>query len=124
MNVPTIYVVDDDAAVRDSLELLLESHGMNVEAFESTEAFAARFRRQGRQCLVLDQHLQGLKTGLDFVEQGFGGASPIPVILVTGRGDTALKARAMAAGVIAYLDKPVDVDQLIAEINRALSSAG
>ena len=117
---PTIFVVDDDDAVRDSLKLLLESYGMTVEDYGSTADFARHFRRQARQCLVLDQHLPG-STGLDFLSSVEGGRMDVPVILVTGRGDSALRARAEQLGVTAYLEKPVADGVLIAAIERALA---
>lgn len=123
MEEPTIFVVDDDEAVRDSLKLLLEAHGMRVEAFDSTESFAQAYRRQERACLILDQHLRGMKTGLEFLASRERAAIGIPVILVTGRGDREIRARAMEAGVADYLDKPVDATRLIAAIDQAIGTA-
>jgi FixJ family two-component response regulator len=116
----TVYVVDDDDGVRDSLQLLLESYGITVEAFESAEAFLGFYRPNGRACLVLDQHLPGA-TGLDFLGSPEGARLDLPVILVTGRGDAALRSRAFAAGVVAYLEKPVDDGALVAAIERAVA---
>jgi two-component system, LuxR family, response regulator FixJ len=117
---PTIFVVDDDDAVRDSLKLLLESYGMTVEDYSSTAEFARSYRRREHQCLILDQHLPG-STGLDFLSSVDGARADLPVILVTGRGDRALRARAERLGVSAYLEKPVSDGVLIAEIERALA---
>jgi FixJ family two-component response regulator len=115
-----IFIVDDDDAVRDSLRLLLEAHGMTVEDYESTADFAAAFRPQPRACLILDLHLPGM-SGLDYLAS-LGKAGPeLPVIMVTGRGDDASRERALELGAFAFLDKPVDNRELLSAIDRALS---
>ena len=116
---PTIFIVDDDEAVRDSLKLLLESYGMKVEDYASTAEFAQHYRPCACECLILDQHLPGI-TGLDFLSSPKGPTSGLPVILMTGRGDSALRDRAAQLGVSAYLEKPVGDGVLIAAIHRAL----
>lgn len=115
-----IFIVDDDDAVRDSLKLLLETHGLSVREFASCEAFVHGYHPQNRQCLVLDQHLPGM-TGLELIQSLDRGRASLPIILVTGKGDHALKARAQAAGVLAYLDKPVSADRLLPLIYAALA---
>ncbi|HXZ00428.1 MAG TPA: response regulator [Stellaceae bacterium] len=115
----TVFVVDDDEAVRDSLKLLLESYGMTVEDYGSTEEFVRHYRPRGRQCLILDQHLPGT-TGLDFLASPRGAALGLPVVLVTGRGDRALRARAAELGVSVYLEKPVVDNALMAAIHAAV----
>lgn len=117
---PKIFIVDDDEAVRDSLQLLLEAHGMEVESFASTEDFVRGFRPRARQCLILDQHLQGRKTGLEFLGSPQWRAMGMPVILVTGRGDAGIKAAAAAAGASDYLEKPIEAARLLAAIEHAL----
>ena len=119
----TVFVVDDDEAVRDSLRLLLESHGMRVEAHASTEEFAHAYRPEQHGCLILDQNLQAGKTGLDFLASGAPAQFHLPVILVTGRGNDALRAQALRAGAVAYFEKPVDQDQLMAAIRAATGRA-
>ena len=114
----TVFIVDDDEAVRDSLKLLLESYGWTVEDYESTADFARHYRPRPHQCLVLDQHLPG-STGLDFLERTPLG---LPVILVTGRGDSKLRNRATRSGVFAYLEKPVSDDALLVAIGQAIQS--
>ena len=109
-----VFVVDDDEAVRDSLQVLLESHGMAVSTFATAEAFAASARPKAGACLVLDQNLAGA-AGLDFVDAS-GAALDLPVILITGQGSTAVRARAQKLGVAAYLEKPVAADDLVAAI--------
>lgn len=115
----TVFIVDDDDAVRDSLKLLLESYGIAVEDYGSTAEFVRHYRPRARQCLVLDQHLPGT-TGLDFLASPEGAALGLPVVLVTGRGDNALRSRAAALGVSVYLEKPVVDDALMAAIRAAV----
>jgi two-component system, LuxR family, response regulator FixJ len=122
MSAPTVFIVDDDEAVRDSLKLLLESYGLTVEDFGSTADFLRHYRPGKRQCLILDQHLPGA-TGLDFLASREGAQLTLPVLLVTGRGDNALRARAVELGVSAYLEKPVVDDKLMSAIRRAVDGA-
>jgi two-component system, LuxR family, response regulator FixJ len=114
-----IFLVDDDEAVRDSLKLLLESYDCLVEDFGSTREFLKAYRPRDKQCLVLDHHLPD-ETGLDFLESIDGASLRIPVILMTGGGDRALKERALRAGVTAYFDKPLDNAILLGAIFTAI----
>lgn len=122
MSGETIFIVDDDEAVRDSLKLLLESHGCRVRDYGSTRDFVRDYRKEARQCLVLDHHLPG-ETGIEFLESDDGAKLRVPVILVTGAGDQALKARATKAGALAYFDKPINDSELVATIFRLLTHA-
>jgi two-component system response regulator FixJ len=118
----TIFIVDDDEAVRDSLKLLLESYGLSVEDYSSTAEFVTNYRPRAPQCLILDQHLPGA-TGLDFLASRDGAFLTLPVVLMTGRGDETLRARALALGVSAYLEKPVVDDKLMTAIRGAVEGA-
>ncbi|HEX3972189.1 MAG TPA: response regulator [Stellaceae bacterium] len=121
MSGETIFIVDDDEAVRDSLKLLLESHGCQVEDYGSTRDFFRAYRKGARQCVVLDHHLPG-ETGVEFLESHDGANLRVPVILVTGGGDQALKARATKAGALAYFDKPINDSELVSTIFRLLDA--
>jgi FixJ family two-component response regulator len=116
-----IFIVDDDDAVRDSLRFLLEAHGMTVEDFESTAGFAAAYRPHPRSCLVLDLHLPEVG-GLDYLAALRKDGSELPVIMVTGRGDDASRERALQLGAFAFLEKPVDNQEILSAIGRALGS--
>jgi len=118
-----IYIVDDDEAVRDSLRLLLEAHGMQVEDFGSTADFATAYSQHPRACLILDMHLP-VTNGLDFLASHLCEGFALPVIVMTGRADDASRARAQELGVIAFLEKPVDGGELLSAIDRALVPCG
>ena len=123
MSGETIFIVDDDEAVRDSLKLLLEPHGCYVRDYGSTRDFFREFRKEERQCLILDHHLPG-ETGVEFLESDDGANLRVPVILVTGGGDQTLKARATKAGALAYFDKPINDSELVTTIFRLLGNSG
>ena len=117
-----MFIVDDDYAVRDSMKVLLEVHGFEVEDYDSTAEFANRYRKPGRGCLILDHHLP-LTTGLDFLRSAAGKALDIPVILLTGQGDPRLERWAREAGAAAYLQKPVAQRVLIDAVERVTAPA-
>ncbi len=117
-----VFVVDDDEAVRDSIKVLLEVHGIEVEDFGSCGDFANHYRKPGCGCLILDQHLPVL-SGVDFLNSPAGRHLGIPVILITGRGDPALEKKARQAGVAEYLQKPVSERVLLATVKRVTAAA-
>ncbi len=118
---PKVFIVDDDDAVRDSLRMLLESYGMDVEDYSSTRDFSQHYRPARGQCLILDQHLPNV-SGLDFLASADGIAHELPVILLTGRGDAAIRDRAFALGVHDYIEKPASDDRLLAAIAKAVGN--
>jgi two-component system response regulator FixJ len=117
-----IFIVDDDDAVRDSLRLLLEAHGMAVEDFDSTADFAAAFHPHPRACLILDLHLP-VMGGLEYLASLGKRGPELPVVIVTGRSDDASRQRAFELGAMAFLEKPVDDRELLSVIDRALADA-
>lgn len=116
---PTIYVVDDDEMVRDSLKALLESHRFDVLAFDSAASFLSHARGASHACLVLDIHMPGM-TGLQLLRTLRERGWAIPTILITGRNDAGAKVEAKALGAIALLDKPVAHPDLFSAIEQAL----
>lgn len=117
---PTVYVVDDDDAVRDSLKILLESYGLAVRDFGSVPDFLDALEPSGAACLVLDLHLP-VMGGFDVMTTLAQRGSRLPVIVITGRGDAQTKARALQAGAVAFLEKPVDDKSLMGAIRTALT---
>lgn len=117
-----VCVVDDDAAVRDSLRVLLESHGLVVRDYASAREFLTDTTSGRAGCLLLDLHMPEMD-GLNLLEQLRQQKIPTVTVIITGRGDSALKARAQRAGALAFLDKPVDEDELISVIALAFKQS-
>src|SRR6266567_138171 len=116
---PTVYVVDDDASVRDAIGNLLESVGLHVEALSSTEQFLQAGCPDGPCCLILDIMLPGMN-GLEFQEVLERRGISIPIIFITAHGSIPMAARAMKAGAIEFLSKPFQKHELLAAIHHGL----
>jgi len=119
---PTVHVVDDDEAVRDSLRILLESYGMNVRDYACAPDFLAANAQIIEGCLLLDLHMPGM-TGLELLELLRKRGYHLPVVMITGRSDSVLREKALRAGAVTLLDKPVDDDLLLDSLNGALAAA-
>ena len=116
-----VYVIDDDSYVRGGLASLFESVGLQVETYATTAEFLAGLRNDEPQCLVLDVRLQGL-SGLDFQSQLGAAHINIPIIFITGHGDIPMTVKAMKAGAIEFLTKPVREQDLLDAVQIALDS--
>jgi FixJ family two-component response regulator len=116
----TVYVVDDDEAVRDSAQVLLESYGIATQTFRGAEEFLAGRGHGEPACLILDIHMPGMG-GLALLERLRAQGDPVPIIMVTGRSDAALRQRVERAGVTAMLDKPVEDEQLIGAVHAVFN---
>jgi FixJ family two-component response regulator len=114
-----IYVVDDDASVRTALQNLFASMGRATTAFESTEAFLRAKRPDVPSCLVLDIRLPGVG-GLEFQQDLARRGVHLPIVFITAHGDIPMTARAMKAGAIAFLTKPLQRDELLAAVHEAI----
>src|SRR4051812_37673630 len=101
----TVYVVDDDVSVRESLEALFESFGWRTRTFDTASAFLASDPAPGPSCLVLDITLPDIN-GLDLQERIARDRSDMPIIFVTGHGDIPMSVRAMKGGAVEFLTKP------------------
>ncbi|MBS1160857.1 MAG: DNA-binding response regulator [Proteobacteria bacterium] len=117
---PTVYVVDDDASIRESLSSLLRSAGMAVEVFASPFDFLALDKLSDYSCVVLDVRMPGLD-GLDLQDKIVALGWEIPIIFITGHGDVPQAVRAMKSGAIDFLNKPFDDTDLLNAITLALS---
>jgi DNA-binding NtrC family response regulator len=117
---PFVCVVDDDAAIRDSLRDLLESAGLNVQTFASAQEFLVNPRPDAVSCLVLDVQLPGL-SGLDLQQELTKLDAQIPTIFITGHGDIPMSVRAMKAGAIEFLTKPCRDDDLLNAVEQAIN---
>ncbi|WP_339949386.1 response regulator [uncultured Albimonas sp.] len=117
---PTVFVIDDDADVREAAEGLLRSVGLRVETYPSTEAFAAAGRLDAPGCLLLDIRLRG-RSGLAFLAQLREAGRDTPVVFMSGHVDVPMAVQAMKAGALDVLPKPVRPADLIEACNRALA---
>jgi FixJ family two-component response regulator len=115
----TVFIVDDDASVRLSIQGLLKSVGLRSKAFASTQEFLAGRATDGPCCLVLDVRLRGL-SGLDFQRQLAETGVQIPIIFITGHGDIPMSVRAMKSGAVEFLTKPFRDQDLLDAIQQAL----
>jgi RNA polymerase sigma factor (sigma-70 family) len=114
-----VYVVDDDADVREGLSALLQSVGLTVVALNSTREFLAHKRSEVPSCLVLDVRLPGL-SGLDFQVEMAKAQIDVPIIFITGHGDIPMSVKAMKAGAVEFLTKPLREQDLLDAVGIAL----
>jgi FixJ family two-component response regulator len=115
----TVFVIDDDAGVRASIEGLLKSVGLPSESFRTAHDFLLRKRPDGPSCLVLDVRLPGM-SGLDFQHELAEAGFQIPIIFITGHGDIPMTVQAMKSGAEEFLTKPFRDQDLLDAINQAL----
>jgi FixJ family two-component response regulator len=116
---PTVFVVDDDALVRASIQGLLKSAGLRCEAFDTAEEFLHAKRADVPSCLVLDVSLPGIN-GLDFQRELADKGLHIPVIFITGHGDIPMSVKAMKSGAVEFLTKPFLDQDLLDAVQQAL----
>ncbi len=117
-----IAVVDDDAMVREALRLTLEGHGLVVADFASCEAFLAAFQPGSFACLLLDANLPGM-SGLELLQHLRQVGHQLPAIMITGFGDVRMAVTAMTAGASDFIEKPVNAEELLGSIARALEQS-
>jgi FixJ family two-component response regulator len=116
---PVVFVVDDDIDVREGLKSVLGSVGLRCEVFASPREFLQREAADTLSCLVLDVRLPGM-SGLDFLAQLAGTHADIPTIFITGHGDIPMSVKAMKAGAVEFLTKPVREQTLLDAVRDAL----
>lgn len=114
-----VFVIDDDAAVREAIQGLLKSVGLRSASFGTAQEFLSSERTEGPSCLVLDIRLPGIN-GLDFQRQLADAGIRIPIIFITGHGDIPMTVRAMKSGAVEFLTKPFRDQDLLDAINQAL----
>jgi FixJ family two-component response regulator len=119
MNRPTVFIVDDDAGVRDSLAMLLELKGFHTRTFAAAEAFLAEYRPEWPGCLVLDLRMSGM-SGLELQADLARRGTALPVIIVTAHGDVATTRSALRGGAVDFIEKPIDDTVLVAAVTAAL----
>jgi len=116
---PIVFVVDDDAAVRDAIKDLLDSVGVRVQTFASGAEFLARPPADAPSCLILDVRLPGT-SGLEFQRELTAAGVEIPIIFITGHGDIPITVQAMKAGAVDFLTKPFREQELLDAIHKAI----
>ena len=133
MNLPqiasTVYIVDDDEEVRDSLRWLLEANSYRVRAYASAESFLAEYDEQQPGVLIVDVRMPGM-SGLELQEQLIARKSTMPVVFITGHGDIPMAISTMKKGAVDFLEKPFDetalreiVGRMFEQANQRLSQA-
>ncbi|HWZ24017.1 MAG TPA: response regulator transcription factor [Verrucomicrobiae bacterium] len=120
---PIVYVIDDDASIRETLSSLIRSVGLRVQLFGSGKEFLESSRPDTESCLILDIRLRGM-SGLDFQRKLGDSGIAIPIIFITGHGDIRMSVRAMKAGAIEFLTKPFRDQELLDAIHVALEKDG
>ncbi len=122
MSEATVFLIDDDSAVRDALSLLMRSIGLRVQAFEQVQQFLDSYDPDMVCCLILDIRMPGIN-GLAFQEALKAAGNTVPVIFITGHGDLAQCTRAFKAGAVDFLVKPVDEQALIDCVQKTMKLA-
>ena len=115
-----VYVIDDDPAMRDSLDFLLGSAGFSVRLFDSAQVFLDELAKLDPGCVVTDVRMPGID-GMELLRRVNSGARKLPVIVMTGHGDVPLAVEAMKLGALDFLEKPFEDDRLIGMVETALS---
>ena len=118
----TIYVIDDDEAMRDSVQWLLEGHDFRVRSFESAEVFLARYDPREVACLIVDIRMDGM-SGLELQDRLIERNSPLPIAFITGHGDVPLAVDTMKKGALDFIQKPFNEQQLVPLVERMLEQA-
>jgi FixJ family two-component response regulator len=118
----TIFVVDDDEAVRDSLQWLLEGKDYRVRTYDSAENFLARYDAREVACLVVDIRMTGM-SGLELQDRLIELHSPLPIVFITGHGDVPMAVASMKKGAMDFIQKPFDEPSLLALVERMLEFA-
>lgn len=117
---PTVFVVDDDQAIRSSLEWLIESIGLQVETYATADEFMNSYYPGRSGCLLLDVRMPGM-SGLELQEHLAQKQIRIPVIIITGHGDVPMAVRAMKSGAVDFIEKPFNDELLLESIRKALA---
>jgi FixJ family two-component response regulator len=118
----TVHVVDDDEAVRDSLQWLLEGKDYRVRCFDSAESFLSRFDPREVACVLADIRMDGM-SGLELQDRLIERKSPLPIVFITGHGDVQMAVSSMKKGALDFIEKPFKEDELLSLVERMLEKA-
>ena len=118
----TVYVVDDDEAVRDSLQWLLEGKDYRVRCFDSAESFLSRYDPREVACLIIDIRMGGM-TGLELQDRLIERHSPLPIVFITGHGDVPMAVESMKRGALDFIQKHFKEEELLCLVDRMQDTA-
>jgi len=118
----TVFVVDDDEAVRDSLQWLLEGKDYRVRCFDSAESFLSRYDPRELACLIVDIRMDGM-SGIDLQNRLVDLRSPLPIVFITGHGDVPMAVETMKKGAVDFVQKPFREDDLVRLVEQMLATA-
>jgi FixJ family two-component response regulator len=118
----TVYVVDDDEGVRDSLQWLLEGKDYRVRCYDSAESFLSRYDAREVACLIVDIRMGGM-TGLELQDRLVERKSPLPIVFITGHGDVPIAVNTMKKGAMDFIQKPFQEEALVNLVERMLEQA-
>ena len=118
----TVYVVDDDEGVRDSLQWLLEGKDYRVRCYDSAESFLSRYDAREVACLIVDIRMAGM-TGLDLQDRLVERKSPLPIVFITGHGDVPMAVNTMKKGAMDFIQKPFQEEAFVNLVERMLEQA-
>jgi FixJ family two-component response regulator len=116
---PTVFIVDDDPAINQTIKELVELIGLNASTYTSAHAFLQDFERSGPGCLVLDVRMPGM-SGIELQRQLIASETTLPVIVITGHGDVPMAVDAMKLGARDFLEKPFRTQELCESIQKAI----
>jgi FixJ family two-component response regulator len=120
--IPLIAVVDDDEAIREAIQSLIRSVGLRAAVFASAEDFLNSDQLQATDCLIVDVRMPRM-SGIELQRQLASAHDPMPVIFISAHGDEEMRARALRAGAVAFLDKPFSDEGLLRAVQAALPSS-
>lgn len=115
----TVFVIDDNEPVRDSLKMLLHAAGLHIETFASALSFLKDYRPGGHDCMILDIRMPGM-SGLELQEELYKRRIQIPIIFLTGHADVPIAVRALKKGAFDFIEKPLDSQRLVLAVLNAL----
>lgn len=117
-----VYVVDDDASVRDALSVLLTLEGFHVSGFAEGDSFLAAVRQHRPACIILDVHMPG-RSGLDILKELHNQQYAVPLFIISGQGDIPMAVDAIKNGALDFIEKPFDAGTLVTRIREAIAAA-
>jgi FixJ family two-component response regulator len=122
LNKTTVFIVDDDAAIRDALSLMIEQEDITVETFASAEAFLISYQPECRGCAIIDIRMPGMD-GMELQEALADRNIMLPIIFLTGHGDIPMSVKAIKAGAVDFLTKPVTREKLLISVRTAITQS-